>query len=401
MGNYFSACNIAHPASLPKFDKNTKHTVHIADNVDFIDGNITRRSGFTSVAAMTGAHSLHATDTTMYFVRGGKLYRVATVTPYTEVELFTLSSNNKVAWERFNGSSYLSNGVDALVLNETTHALDSWLVDTPANPTTAVGAGSLNPGKYRIAVSQRNNTSGRRSPVSTELVFDLSVGGITVTLPALETGMTHNDVFMSDANGGTLYYQTTSAAASVLISSFSNTGRALPQHRRVCLPAGTILRWFKGRLLSAKDKVLSFSDAYWPTMTDGLKGYVPFPDDITEVMPVETGVWVGTLNAQYFFEGLEPAKWVPKTVKDSGVAAGSGFHDEETKLSAWYDNDGVRLLNEGGEADSPQFKVFAPKVTTAATCFFDRRTENLIVMSSGTEATNKREHAKYSEFKSV
>lgn len=130
------------------------------------------------------------------------------------------------------------------------------------------------------------------------------------------------------------------------------------------LPAGTILRFHKGCLLSVRGSQLFKSQPWAPNVYDPKRGYLPMGEDITLVAPLETGVFLATENTTY---------WAPDdmsqglvTVLPYGALPGGEAPIPDSKAVLWMSPRGMVRGSPDGTAVNLQDKSVATDGGAAA-----------------------------------
>ena len=80
------------------------------------------------------------------------------------------------------------------------------------------------------------------------------------------------------------------------------------------MPAGSIIRWFNGRLYCVQGSVIWYSEPFGYNLINLAKNYFPMPADVIMLEPVGGGFYVGTRNAVYFFAGMDAEDVVVRKV---------------------------------------------------------------------------------------
>lgn len=69
------------------------------------------------------------------------------------------------------------------------------------------------------------------------------------------------------------------------------------------LPTGTIVRWYKGRLLSVQGAALFYSEPFALNVYNPARGYIPFDAAINIVATTDDGIYVCTSNSAFWLAG--------------------------------------------------------------------------------------------------
>lgn len=334
---------------LPDFSLATKdgYWLRAADNIEITNaGTVQRRKVPVLAQAMTGAHSLFGD----MYIRASVLYR-ATFSPFAETLVKVLASNDRMSYCVINGDTYYSNGTDfGRVAAD--GSVYPWALSTPSSPTVAPITGALFKGKYQVAVSYANATTGEEGGVSASTNYELSaVGGLRITLPAATIGATHINVYVSTVNGSIPMLQTTVAAGTTTVDVTAHaTGRESNQRYEAPLPAGTRLFEFNGRLCSAKGKDLFYSLPYRHGYYIPAEGRITFPEDVSIAIGNQSGVFVAA-DKTYFFSGQDlGAVDVVRDLLPYGAVPGTEFAIPNNTTVGWFGEKGVVLATPDGQA---------------------------------------------------
>lgn len=189
----------------------------------------------------------------------------------------------------------------------------SLTIPTPGAPlVVSDDEGSLAAGTYGVAVSWLRGSV--ESAVSDIRFIDAPAdSGLSITFPmCLDPDVTGIRLYMTAQNGGELGrgedYDI--ATPGVTIPLLPDRG-APPQFQYLSpMPTGKYLKYWRGRLLTAKGNVLRFSEALAYHLHDERHGFVQMPQRITFVQPVDGGIWVGQVNHAVFLAGTGPGDLV-------------------------------------------------------------------------------------------
>jgi hypothetical protein len=338
-------------------------------NVDVDNaGTLRRRKAEELVQAMTDAHSLHMTsDTTGYVVRGSTIYAI-TLPAYSETLFKVLSNDNPVSWLEWNGDLYYSNGTDSGRIRS-----GGWYpqaLPTPASPAATTISGGLLAGKYQIAVSQYNATTGEEGGVSASSNYELSTaGGLRVTLPALATGATHILVYISTANGAIPKLHGQSATGGVAYDiTVDAAGREANQRYEAPLPAGWLFL-FNGCLCSYNGANVYEGLPFRPGYYLPSEGRIPFPATVSNCVPAQAGVYV-VADKTYWISGprITTSEMVQDVLPYGGVPH-TEFSVPNRSLYGWFSAQGFVLGSPSGEVEavmSDNIKLTAPATGVSA-----------------------------------
>ena len=260
-----------------------------------------------------------------------------------------------ISYAELAGEVWWSNGVECGRCN-VDNSDHPWAVPTPADiPLVVAGVGTLPAGRYRIAITHAM-ADGEESASSSIYSYTLaSVGSLVVNLPAAKAGVTNFVVYCTSSDGTALQRAATVAAATSSVTISANpTGRQLGERAFLApLPAGEILAFYNGRLLSAKGDTLYYSDVYDFGMCNPAKGYIRLPGTISIVAPCENGVFV-VADKTYWYAGTDIAQSEMFERLPTGAVKGTAFRNPLTKGVGWFGADGFVLGSPDGSVSLPQ-----------------------------------------------
>lgn len=339
---------------LPDFSLSTKEGFFLrsAENVDVTNaGTLRRRTAYSAVQALTGAHSLHGD----YLVRDTALYKITKPT-YTETPVKVLTSNAPMSYAEYNGDLYYSNGTDSGRVRGTTAY--PWGLPTPNSPAVAAIPGALPAGWYQVAVSYTNSVTGEEGGVSPSNNYELaSPGALRVTLPAATSGATHINVYVSTVNGSIPMLQTTVTTGTATVDVTVHTmGRDAVQRYEAPLPAGTKIAFHNGILYSVKGSEVFEGLPYRPGYYLPVEGRVPFPSAVNALVPAQMGIYA-VADKTYWFQGASMTKAeLVRDVLPHGAVPGTEFTLPAGTTVGWFSAVGFVLADTQGQAQTPMYE---------------------------------------------
>lgn len=259
----------------------------------------------------------------------------------------------------------------------------------PSPVLELLSAGALPEGRYQACVTLLNG--GVESPPSwPQQVFCQEGRGLR--LSSMPPG--EKNVYISTCNGDVLFHYATTSAVQLDIPVLpADLGHQLLTQDYDALPPGRILATFSGRLLSASGSTLYIGEPYAGAIYNPMKGYIPFPDEITMVAPLDTGFFVGTSEATYWCSGRSTDEIEVVLAKNEGVSFGTSWLIYQDQQS-WRSDKGVCLGAPDGSVTNIQEKsVAVAKGVAGATLYREHNGLRQIVsvnrLGDPTKAFNK------------
>jgi len=348
------------------FVKDVGWFVADAVNVELTNSKTFRlRDIETRLESMSGAHSLFkASNGHIFLVRDSVLYRI-TLPAYSETLLKLLTSDAPVSYVEYAGSVYYSNGTDS-------GRIDSgvWYpmaLPTPSAPTVSAISGNLDKGQYRVAVAYINSTTGEEGGLSAAGAIDLADGsGIHVVLPGVISGASHVAVYLSHANGSVLMLKTLVDASQTSINLVTPAdGREGVQRFEAPLPAGELFM-FNGCLCSFNGGDVYEGIPYRPGYYLPVEGRIPFPADVSNVIPAQNGVYVVADITRWFSGSRMTQATSVIDVLPYGGVQGTAFEFEfesngvTTPCYGWFGLRGIVLASSDGTVRAPMAANVVP-----------------------------------------
>lgn len=240
-------------------------------------------------------------------------------------------------------------------------------LEQPPAPMVSAGTGSLERGRYGVAVSWLRGAL--ESPLSAITHCDVgSNGALSIILPlCMDATVTHTRLYLTRQNGGQLgrAQDYPVALSQVSIPLLPKAG-AVPQFQyKEPMPTGLYLSYWRGRLVTARANVLRFSEAMAYHLHDPRHGFVQMPQRITFVHPVDGGIWVGQVDHVAFLAGTGPGDLVMsrKTSKPpipasalelNAESAGAQLSGGGRAVVVWLAENGYVLGTPDGSVVEPQ-----------------------------------------------
>lgn len=186
-------------------------------------------------------------------------------------------------------------------------------IQTPAQPHVfAGGDGSLIKGRYGFAISWLfNNVESALSEVAHVEITNTS--GVSIQFPmCLDERVTHVRLYATELNGGELRVLSDYPVSelSTTITLIDSLGKGAQFKNLSPMLSGNFCRLWRGRLMVARSNVLHFSEPMTFHLTDERYNFVQFPQRITFVEAVESGIWVGQVDHVAFLRGADLKSFV-------------------------------------------------------------------------------------------
>lgn len=291
----------------------------VASNVDVgLDGQVSRRKGTSSLNG--AAHrDVWEGDGFRLVVRGNDLVNAADGT----VLHAGIGTAHRVWYCNLpDGRTTYGNGVVNGVV--TAAARTTFGVPLPGTVGSAADvAGSLFPGDYQYSLTYVRASDGLEGGPAYGAPVTIAAGGLSLTsLPTL-AGHSIN-VYLTSHFGGQSYL-----AGNTAGSTFSFTGAnkdlVLPCRTDFMYPAplGTVCALWNGRVLLAVGPVLYASQHARYELFDLRRDFKQFSGDITAIVRVDDGIYVGTTKELAFLAGAAFDKLTYNQVVDAPVVLGS------------------------------------------------------------------------------
>lgn len=294
-----------------------KGTVRSATNVDIgRAGRFARRAGYSRVAIYPGMHSGYYAPQRGWTLAAqtSTLNRVNTDT-YALTPLFALNSPDLVDFTEYNGNLYFTNKTTTGWVPSNSSVARAVGVPKPDAPVLSVALGTLTPGKFAVVITVVDDR-GEESPASDVRIVDLPDGGGIRLAGLPQIAGTAIYVYITEPDGEQLRFaaQLPAVFPTYTVGATADGGVCSTQFL-VPLPGGDFIRWHAGRLYTAKDGVLRFSEPMRPHLHNPVEGVIPFSGHIAFVEPVGgdgPGIYVGDSRGVWFLSGNDPVKFSPR-----------------------------------------------------------------------------------------
>lgn len=136
------------------------------------------------------------------------------------------------------------------------------------------------------------------------------------------------------------------------------------------MPFGSIVRHYKGRLLTVQGNTLFFSEPYSEHLYRPDRNWIVTAEPISLVVPMDTGVWL-CAEKTYWLAG-DLADTALAEILPYGAIPRSDFRHPDEKVAMWSSSQGIVKAGEG-EASTPMSKAInAMGALAGATVYVER-----------------------------
>lgn len=285
------------------------------------DNELRRRKGHAVVSALCHKN-LHQSVDYLLATSGGDLVRsdggVQTV-------LYPSLGASRVWYADLpNGRTAFSNGLLMGATDGTAPGTADVALPTPHTTGSVADVdGALTPGQYRYAVALVRQTDGLESAPEYSAPVTTERGGLLLMGLPREPGF-HTDVYLTPKDGEAFYM--VGRAQDGVLSLTDNGSLLLPlrNDRLRPMPAGRLLTFWRGRLLTVVGSVLWASLPHRIGLCDVRQDFRQFGAPVTLVQPVDDGIYVGTEEELVFLAGDTFDKLSMTQVSPGRVTLGSG-----------------------------------------------------------------------------
>lgn len=365
--------NIAKETELPN------GSLREAVNVDLSDGGKPkRRRGYVQRYAGNTSSLYNAIGLSL-FSENGSLHRL--FPDYSTADLsIPVRPNAYVSYASVNNEILYMDGENSGRINSDGGRYNLGL-DTPETVpqgTAITGQGGLRAGSYKWCVTYVDEWGQESGATQIQHIDVEEGGGIQLAdLPNDNTDAAYVNVYRTEVDGETLFLEATVPFGTTTVLLEANLlGRPLETEHMDKLPVGHIVRYHKGRVLSAYGNILYYSEPLRFGLTYLHKNFFPFSSRITNVIPVIDGVYI-VADATYYIAGtnysdvrqmeVSPATGVEGTdaLVDPTLFKVEGVQE---KVGYWFSSKGA-VLGIGGGAIIPimEDRAEVETYTTGAT----------------------------------
>ena len=214
--------------------------------------------------------------------------------------------------------------------------------------STTTTLGTLNPGRYLVTITYVA-PGGEESAAPEAALVELEAQGSIILSNIPQSGAAGIKIYVSDTDGEVLreLFQVPMGTTQASITQ-RGMGKVLATHLQQDLPGGQIIRHYRGRLYVANGSTLWVSDSFRFGVCDAAKSFFQFPEQITVLEPVETGLYVGS-DKIYFLSGDSPegmkqvvASPIPAIFGTGVLVQGSYFDDNiRGEVAYWLTENGA------------------------------------------------------------
>lgn len=312
-------------------------------------GTFERRDGYKKLFEAQKPSSLYSNGERCFYLDNGTLYEIK-VNANIQLEKVALKdgfrTDAELAYTNTPLGIYFSDGNTLYRI-----AGNRVITVNPLKPNTPILTeieGVLPKGSYTFAVTWVDE-NGDETPPSHYAHIELKApGGVKVnayTPPGYKL-----NVYAAKTNASTLFLQTNTEFSAIIL----NNSKTIEPAEDATIPAGDLLAYFNGRLLSAKGQFLFYSEAFHLDRYNRATGFIGFSDKISIIMPTDEGIYV-VADKTYFLEGRDITQQNFKEVLPYGGVFGTGCRGKDGEY-CWMSPLGFVKANGMGEVENVQVR---------------------------------------------
>lgn len=282
-----------------------------AVNID-IDklGNLVKRKGYQQVA--TGVfHSLWSNETRdrVYAVRDGDLVKV--MPDYSFLLIRASVGSKELSYTQVDNRVYYCSSDYTGCINQD-EEWEPWGINIPnIGGTLTATAGSLPEGVYHLHLTFQTADGVESGALLANQITLTNNSGITITnFPSsIDSNVVSIGIYVSMMNSEEAYYvgSVPLGTTTYTITSYFNGARKLSGFGMYPAPRGHITRYLNGRIYTAVDNIVYYSESFTYGWWNTAESYYYFEEKITAIMPVEDGLWISS-DKLYYISGKDPRK---------------------------------------------------------------------------------------------
>ena len=330
----------------------------LADNVDMRrQKKVARRPGRVDTTYVPGGtiHSAWADKQLFIFQEGTVLKRFVSATDTPTLRTGLTPGGKISAYRLQNNRVYWSNTTETGVITPggTNRSMG---ITVPARSDGSAISGNLGGGRYLYAftfVEADGRESGAPLPKLIELPEN---SGLSFTFSA---GLARN-FYITETNGEELYLASSTLAGETSLTYRSRsplTSIALNRMNMGPPAPWSDIDWFRAALLWAVGDRVEWSQPYDYELRDFAKGYMLFGEKVHVVAGLQSGFYVGTENAHWWYSGTNMAELDMVQVADYGAVPGTKVHiaggvvgtgESTERIPLWATEKGIVVGLPGG-----------------------------------------------------
>ena len=171
-----------------------------------------------------------------------------------------------------------------------------------------------------------NPATGELSGSTKPLKIKVEQGGLSITNIASKNDRYITNVYISDTDGADLYFHSSVAVgvSFVDIRKSHNDKHLIATLNMSEMIGGSIIQPFNGRLYSANDTVLWYSQPLRYGLLKKSSDFYLFASRITIVQPVDNGLYI-VADKTYFLSGEDPSNIQLKEISNLTAIEGTGL----------------------------------------------------------------------------
>lgn len=236
--------------------------------------------------------------------------------------------------------------------------LRPWGVPTvTAQPVPSITSGALLHGVYQMAMTLVD-AYGDEGATTQAVNIAVGVGqALSVTLPP-RAGYTPR-LYVSAADGSTLYLQAEGAGAYKVNSVDDSTSRLETVHHRAPTPGSAVVS-HNGVIATADGTAVWVTNPMRPHLVDRATRFFQFPAPVNMVASAGGGLYIGA-DKVYFIAGVETAEPEQTTVSEYPAVAGTAATLPDGR-AVWMTAYGIAVSAPRGTAELVSGANFVPEL---------------------------------------
>lgn len=285
-----------------------KNRFQTMSGVEIYNSGVVRRAqGCRIIAPGSGRHSIFSDGSSVYFREGSGLYRLEADRTSTLLDGGFSTAGGRTTYLLHYDRVYYSDSQHTGVIQNGSSR--SWGLGVPPLPVVAPAIGDLIHGRYHVGITYIRN-DGQESGTSGLAALN-STGGIQISVvPSSDSTVTGIGVYVTTAGGDIPFLQAVLPNEAWSGRIASGLGQGRPLDTNLCsapLPCAMMAE-YRGRMYTGVDDTIVFtrSGNQYELLEPLDKSFYPMGETVTNIMPVDDGLWVTTTNWSTFLAGTDP-----------------------------------------------------------------------------------------------